>query len=717
MPPKRGKKATAAVPAAPPLEDCKIAISGTFPGMTQAAVKAKAEGIGATILTAVTDATTHLIATDADYSKGSAKVAKAKELGIHIVSLDWLTQCEQNNTKEDEKDYLFGAAPKADDAKTDGAKSGQPDDASSTTAKSRKRATPAAGTSASDDETTAPKAKKARGKGSKTEAKAEESEDVKMEDVEDAEEAEPAPKKAAKAVGEGQVAKSKDIQIPLDEGCPYTTSTVHIDSDGVIYDASLNQTNATNNNNKFYRIQLLVDPNGTYRTWTRWGRVGEFGQTQTAAEGSVDDALKMFQKKFKDKSGLAWAQRGNNPKPGKYAFVERNYSEGSDDEGDDDDAKEKAADWEPPKSTLKPAVQDLMQLIFNQQFFANAMSSMNYDANKLPLGKLSKATITRGFQSLKDLAALLDDNTLAQSEYNLPYNKAVEQLSNTFYSLIPHDFGRNRPPVINSSQMVKKEIELLESLSDMKDAALIMKLDKMDGDIHRFDKQFQGLHMEEMEPLDSTSSEYINLSEYLMNTRGQTHGHTYEIESIFRIERQGEKDRFDNSPYGKLNQNRRLLWHGSRCTNFGGILSQGLRIAPPEAPVSGYMFDKGIYLADMASKSANYCCSYLSDNTALLLLCEAELGDPMQELLHSNSMAATHAKNKGMISTWGKGRNGPLKWKDASCVHPSLQGVSMPDTTVLPGDTNFPNASLWYNEYIAYDVSQVRLRYLFRIKM
>ena len=38
---------------------------------------------------------------------------------------------------------------------------------------------------------------------------------------------------------------------------------------------------------------------------------------------------------------------------------------------------------------------------------------------------------------------------------------------------------------------------------------------------------------------------------------------------------------------------RQLLWHGSRLTNFVGILSQGLRIAPPEAPVTGYMFGKG----------------------------------------------------------------------------------------------------------------------------
>ena len=50
-----------------------------------------------------------------------------------------------------------------------------------------------------------------------------------------------------------------------------------------------------------------------------------------------------------------------------------------------------------------------------------------------------------------------------------------------------------------------------------------------------------------------------------------------------------------------------LLFHGSRISNYAGILGQGLRIAPPEAPVTGYMFGKGVYFADMSSKSANYC--------------------------------------------------------------------------------------------------------------
>jgi hypothetical protein len=47
-----------------------------------------------------------------------------------------------------------------------------------------------------------------------------------------------------------------------------------------------------------------------------------------------------------------------------------------------------------------------------------------------------------------------------------------------------------------------------------------------------------------------------------------------------------------------------------------------LRIAPPEAPVTGYMFGKGVYFADMFSKSANYCYPTPTAADGVLLLCE-----------------------------------------------------------------------------------------------
>ena len=92
-----------------------------------------------------------------------------------------------------------------------------------------------------------------------------------------------------------------------------------------------------------------------------------------------------------------------------------------------------------------------MELIFNTSYFEATMAALNYDSAKLPLGKLSKATITRGYEALKELSNLLDDPTLATTEYNTSVRAATEQLSNAYYSTIPHSFGRNRPPVISTN--------------------------------------------------------------------------------------------------------------------------------------------------------------------------------------------------------------------------------------------------------------------------
>jgi poly [ADP-ribose] polymerase len=261
----------------------------------------------------------------------------------------------------------------------------------------------------------------------------------------------------------------------------------------------------------------------------------------------------------------------------------------------------------------------------------------------------------------------------------------VERLSDLYFSVIPHAFGRQRPPIIQTTDLLKKEIELLESLSDMKETAAMLKSGlKNDDGVHPLDKQFKGLGMNEMTPLEHKSREFTEIDQYLINSKGKTHYVDYKVQDIFRIERKGEFERFDKSKFAKIASNRRLLWHGSRVTNYGGILGQGLRIAPPEAPATGYMFGKGIYLADMSSKSANYCASGSSGGTALLLLCEAELGNPMHQLTNASYTAGEDALAKGMHSTWGMGQTGPSQWKDAGCMNPALAGCMMVSTSMVP---------------------------------
>jgi poly [ADP-ribose] polymerase 2/3/4 len=216
-------------------------------------------------------------------------------------------------------------------------------------------------------------------------------------------------------------------------------------------------------------------------------------------------------------------------------------------------------------------------------------------------------------------------------------------------------------------------------------------------DLHVLDARYQGLGLKEMTPLNAASSEYKEIATYLTSSVGSTHHVAYAIQDVFRIERQGEFERLDNSKYADMKgkSDRRLLWHGSRASNFGGILSQGLRIAPPEAPVSGYMFGKGVYLADMSSKSANYCASHNSGGAAILLLCEAELGKPPLALVDADYNAGERCIKEGRISTWGQGQTAPQAWKDASCIHPGLKGVKMPDVvSQAPGRTDVPGAYL-----------------------
>ena len=169
------------------------------------------------------------------------------------------------------------------------------------------------------------------------------------------------------------------------------------------------------------------------------------------------------------------------------------------------------------------------------------------------------------------------------------------------------------------------------------------------------------------------------------------------------MKRQGEEAVY--KPFSKLH-NRQLLWHGSRITNFAGILSNGLKIAPPEAPVTGYMFGKGIYFADMVSKSANYCFTTPDNSTGLLLLSEVALGN-CYELMQAKNIVKLP---ENMHSTKGVGKTFP----DPTMTHETKSGLKIPLGKSMTN--NKLPSSLLYNEFIVYDVAQVNVKYLIKMK-
>jgi poly [ADP-ribose] polymerase len=138
---------------------------------------------------------------------------------------------------------------------------------------------------------TKPKAK--RGKAASTEA-----EPVDEDQADDA--ADNAVKQADLETSTAQCATDANLVIPVDETCPLvSTHKVYVDpSDGIIYDAALNQTNSGANNNKFYKLQILTDANKDFKCWSHWGRVGERGQSGMLGNGTLEDAMRSFEKKF-----------------------------------------------------------------------------------------------------------------------------------------------------------------------------------------------------------------------------------------------------------------------------------------------------------------------------------------------------------------------------------------------------------------------------------
>ena len=139
----------------------------------------------------------------------------------------------------------------------------------------------------------------------------------------------------------------------------------------------------------------------------------------------IDDALQEYDKKFKDKSGNKWEDRAEPAKKGKYTFLERNY------EDDEDDAEEQVKKEEEDdndskvESKLPRQTQRLIELIFNQNHFNAVLENIGYNANKLPLGKLSKSTLKLGFEHLHELASLIKHPSLSQNKYQISQKEVL----------------------------------------------------------------------------------------------------------------------------------------------------------------------------------------------------------------------------------------------------------------------------------------------------
>ncbi|EGZ11926.1 hypothetical protein PHYSODRAFT_352149 [Phytophthora sojae] len=357
-----------------------------------------------------------------------------------------------------------------------------------------------------------------------------------------------------------------------------------------------------------------------------------------------------------------------------------------------------------PQSRLPTEVQDFLTLIADHTELSYAYTvtdDLLGDAiMKLPLGRLSKTTIKRGYETLEEIYQALRSRQVSRAR--------LTNLSSHFYSLIPH---HSRLEVIDTMVKLGKKIQLMAEVGASVRGMAHEPVARRCASRNYLDECYDLLECE-LQPVKSSDPDFALIQTYIRNSNccGRKQDRL-QLLSVFRVEKPEQETRFE--PFRKF-ANRRILWHGSHLANWLGILSEGLRIAPPEVASNGRTFGKGLYFTDKVTKAQAYChCRPTNGhNQCVFALSEVALGES-KEMLNSDDNAKQfvhtgaggRAKGAYYHSCKGVGSCRPDSAGEVVDIHGAVWPVGKP---VQPEE----RTGLHHSEYIIYNPNQTRMRYV-----
>ncbi|KAJ5177011.1 uncharacterized protein N7482_002888 [Penicillium canariense] len=463
-----------------------------------------------------------------------------------------------------------------------------------------------------------------------------------------------------------------------------------------------------------HRLQLLYNfHTGSYRTWFRLVDEGS-NHGELYGCGDVVSAKSEFKRLFKRLTSVSWEKRHSISKEKPFVFIQPSFRE--------EQNCVPLADQAEVRYKLPTGVPKVLNLLFGHsnrsavhQFFKDVAISRVKTVDEV---QLSDHTLRTGIAILKRITTLLTETpkirgTRSRSS-ELVQSELVNYLSQCYRGLMWIGKSSASHPGHANLDWVRHELQDVHLLLNLRVALEMTQAWEKTLKREMMQQAFQTLDLDEIKQVRKRSMEYEVLATYLKGSVGSLHSIQYkEILNIFRIRRRGEHERL--CKWRSENKDKvgggLLLWHGSGCEKFIGILSQGLRVRLFERSSQG-MFGAGIYFADMSGKSARYCSG--PGKSVFMLLCEVDVGRDPVHYDSSDTNAETTLRRQGKVGLIARGRSGHMKWMDAEAVHRDLRGVSMPD--VSAGGKTLLVHALAYNEYVVYDPAQIRQRYLFHVQ-
>jgi hypothetical protein len=437
-----------------------------------------------------------------------------------------------------------------------------------------------------------------------------------------------------------------------------------VENNGIPYSCVLNQADVLLNCNKSYVIQLVQRDREIYVLYSRFGRVGQIGSMNTDIFVDFESAKKEFQNQFKDKTGITWDDRHQDQViDGKYRYVMMKYEDNKEEENN--------------SVELEKDVLDLLDIIYDPTLYSSA-NRYNIDTEKLPLGSLSINQINKAFDIIGEISDLVE----APNNFT-----KIAELSSLFYTLIPSVQSKIKP--IQDRETINDKISLLELLQNM--YCMSKNIGKGVAD------KYFNLDANINHVTDPTTLNIIN--EYLITNRGKTHSIKLKLRSVYEVNKPREKQNF--LKWNGLH-NKQLLWHGTRLANAVGIISRGLCLNPTGVYTTGKMFGNGLYFANSSTKSANYMG--ITRGMGIMFLCEVALGN----MYERSACEYITELPSGKHSTKGLGTQTP----EESNIE--LEGTKVPIGKLVGSNVS---SSLNYDEFIVYDQTQVKLKYIVLVEV
>lgn len=166
--------------------------------------------------------------------------------------------------------------------------------------------------------------------------------------------------------------------------------------------------------------------------------------------------------------------------------------------------------------------------------------------------------------------------------------------------------------------MAEDKQELVQLLKDM------LSVDEITGDTAtaEVDMKYRALRCH-IQALTAHDEDFRKIKEQAISSRIK--GPKLEVKNIYSVRREVEHQQFT-----KQMENQRLLFHGSRISNWVGILSRGV-LLPHIVTKTGVsrtdagMLGAGVYFGNCSSTAAQYTTSG-KQGTRMMLVCNVALG-------------------------------------------------------------------------------------------